>query len=304
MKPIKHFLDIDQFSYDELKEILELAREVKKKVKAGESHQPLQGKHLAMIFEKPSTRTRVSFQVGIQQLGGQAVIIESEQSQLGRGETISDTAQVLSRYVDMIMMRCYSHEDLLKLAEHATVPVINGLSNNSHPCQVMTDLLTIDEHCGGIHDKNIAWIGDGNNNMVRSWMHAAAKFNFHLLIASPKAYRPNQEMLSWAENARCNVTVSDDPIEVVEKADVINTDCWVSMGDADADDRIWRLTPYQVNGQLMAHAKPGAIFMHCLPAHRGEEVTDSVIDGSHSVVFDQAENRLHVQKAIMEWLMR
>lgn len=301
---VRHFLDIHSYNLQELRDILRLARDGKAILKLNDSHQPLAGKTLAMIFEKPSTRTRVSFQVGVQQLGGQAILIESEQSQLGRGESVADTARVLSRYVDMVMIRCYDHEDLLAFAEHASVPVINGLTNESHPCQVMADILTIEEHLhDDIADKVIAWVGDGNNNMVRSWIHAAARFGFAFHITCPEAYKPDDAMLQWAKQEGADVLVSCDPADIVTNADVVNTDCWVSMGDKDVEERKALLQPYQVNSALMEMAKPNALFMHCLPAHRGEEVTDNVIDGSQSVVFDQAENRLHVQKGIMEWLV-
>lgn len=294
---VKHFLDIDAFDQHLLKGMLADARAMK----VGDTPPVMAGKQLAMIFEKPSTRTRVSFEVGVNQLGGNAVLLDSSNSQLGRGEAVKDTARVLSRYVDMIMVRCFSHETLLEFAEYATVPVINGLTNYSHPCQIMADLLTIQEHkhAEDFAELNIAWVGDGGNNMVHSWIHAAQVFGFSLSIASPERYRPDAGVLTRAEAAGARLTITSDVEAVVKQADVVNADCWVSMGDGDAEERLAHLQPYQVNAALMEKAKEDAIFLHCLPAHRGEEVTDEVIEGPQSVVFDEAENRLHVQKAIM-----
>lgn len=298
-----HFLDIDQISSQDLRTIIDLAKSLKIQLKQGEQYSPLPGKQLAMIFEKPSTRTRASFEVGINQLGGRAIILNAENSQLGRGESISDTAKVLSRYVNIMMIRCFSHNTLLELAKHSDAPVINGLTDYSHPCQIMADIQTIEEHRGNIAGKKIAWIGDGNN-MTNSWIHAAARFGFTLSIATPKEYKPEQSLIDWANNNGGNVAWSDNPSDAAKDADAINTDTWVSMGSKDAEERMELLRNFQVNQQLMSFAKKNAIFLHCLPAHRGEEVADEVIDGAQSVIFDEAENRLHAQKAIMIWCLQ
>lgn len=298
-----HFLDIDKIETSELRKILELAKSLKAKLKSGGAYHPLPGKQLAMIFEKPSTRTRASFEVGINQLGGNAIILNTENSQLGRGETISDTSKVLSRYVDMMMLRCFSHDTLLELAKHSGVPVINGLTDSSHPCQVMADIMTIEEHLGAIQGKKIAWVGDGNN-MANSWIHASARFGFQLSIATPVEYKPAQALVDWANANSGAVTWSSNPRDAAHAADVITTDAWVSMGVKNADERRALLKDFQVNTELMAHASKNALFLHCLPAHRGEEVTDEVIDSPQSVVFDEAENRLHAQKAIMIWCLQ
>jgi ornithine carbamoyltransferase len=298
----RHFLDIDALSSGDLRGILDRAHALKKELKAGKAHPLLAGKQLGMMFEKPSTRTRVSFQVGINQLGGQAIVMDSQTSQLGRGETVADTARVLSRYVDLIMIRCFSHATLLELAQYATVPVINGLTDRTHPCQIMADIQTIEEHSGNIKGKVIAWVGDGNN-VCHSWIQAAAKLGFALRIATPEALSPDAAILNEAKAAGADILLTRDPVEAVKGADAVNADCWVSMGDKDADARHRLLVPYQVNDALMQQADKKALFLHCLPAHRGEEVTDSVIDGSQSVVFDEAENRLHAQKAIMLWCL-
>lgn len=293
-----HFLDIDDFGQKHLRHLLDLAKQMKKgKVVS----KPLEGKQLAMIFEKNSTRTRVSFEVGANQLGGHALFLDSNSMQLGRGETVSDTAKVLSRFVDLIMIRCHEHTTLVELAKNATVPVINGLTDYSHPCQIMADILTFEEHQGSIEGQTIAWIGDGNN-VLTSWIHAAVQLGFALRIATPEELAPNPDVLEWASKKGGDVMVTRNPKEAVKGAKAINADCWVSMGDKDAERRRKLLEPYQVNSALMDRA-PDAIFMHCLPAHRGEEVTANVIDGERSVVFDEAENRLHAQKAIMAWCM-
>lgn len=295
MTDYKNFIDLDKIESSELRKIIEAAKSIKADLKNGKMDRPLEGKHLALIFEKPSTRTRVSFEVGINQLGGKPVVMTSTDSQIGRGEPIIDTANVLSRYIDIIMIRTFKHETLTELAEHASVPVINGLTDYSHPCQVMTDILTFEEHLGSIEGKIIAWIGD-TNNMANSWIQAADKFNFKLHISTPEEFSPPATKLP-------NVILFDDPKEAVKNADCVTTDTWVSMGDADAEYKIGVLTPYQVNEELMSYAKNNAIFMHCLPAHRDEEVTSSVIDGKQSVIYDEAENRLHAQKAIMLWCL-
>ncbi|MAK76854.1 MAG: ornithine carbamoyltransferase [Nisaea sp.] len=272
-----------------------------KAMKAGHEASPLAGKTLAMIFEKPSTRTRVSFEVGMRQLGGEALVLQSSDLQWGRGETVADTARVLSRYVDAIMIRTFGHDTLAELAAHASVPVINGLTDRTHPCQLMADVMTFEEHRGNIAGKVVAWSGDGNN-MATSWIHAAVKFDFTLRIACPAGLMPPAEVLDWARQAGGRVEVTVDPLAAVQGADCVTTDTWISMGDDDSD-RHNLLAPYRVDEALLAKAKPGALFMHCLPAHRGEEVTDAVIDGPQSVVWDEAENRLHAQKAVLKWCL-
>ncbi len=271
---------------------------------AGDAARPLAGKALAMIFEEPSTRTRISFERGIRQLGGDALVLEPSGSQLGRGETVADTARVLSRYVDAIVLRTTSERKLHEMAEHATVPVINGLTDRTHPCQLMADVMTFEEHRGPIENKVIAWSGDGNN-MATSWIHAAARFGFELRLACPEQLTPRREVLDWAASEGARITVSADAEGIVSGADAVVTDIWVSMGDEDNDSQQRRdlLQPFQVDDRLMARAKPDAIFMHCLPAHRGEEVTAGVIDGPQSVVWDEAENRLHAQKGILYWCL-
>lgn len=298
-----NFTDIANTNSQDLLDILASAKQIKHRLKSGETYRPLIGKQLAMIFEKPSTRTRASFEVGINQLGGQAIVLNSEQSQLGRGEPISDTAQVLSRYVDIMMIRCYKHESLMELAKLSSVPVINGLTDYSHPCQIMADVMTFEEHRGDISGKKIAWVGDGNN-MVTSWVQAAVKLNFSLSVATPKELSPNNDLLEWAKSENADVTFTNCPEEAAEKADLVTTDTWVSMGDSNAEERHKLLLPYQVNKSLMEKAKENALFMHCLPAHREEEVTSEIIDGPQSVIFDEAENRLHIQKAIMIWCLK
>ena len=295
--PIRHFLDLDDFAPEHLRELLTDA----KAMKAGHEARPLAGKTLAMIFEKPSTRTRVSFEVGMRQLGGEALVLQSSDLQWGRGETVADTARVLSRYVDAIMIRPFGHDTLAELAAHASVPVINGLTDRTHPCQLMADVMTFEEHRGNIAGKVVAWSGDGNN-MATSWIHAAVKFDFTLRIACPAGLMPPAEVLDWARQAGGRVEVTDDPLAAVDGADCVTTDTWISMGDDDSD-RHNLLAPYRVDEALLAKAKPGALFMHCLPAHRGEEVTDAVIDGPQSVVWDEAENRLHAQKAVLKWCL-
>jgi ornithine carbamoyltransferase len=258
-----------------------------------------------MIFEKPSTRTRVSFEVGIRQLGGEAVVLEQSGSQLGRGETVADTARVLSRYVDAIMIRTTSEEKLLEMAEHASVPVINGLTDRTHPCQLMADVMTFEEHRGPIKGKVVAWSGDGNN-MASSWIHAATRFGFELRLACPEQLTPPREVLDWAAAEGGRIAVTPDVEAAVEGTDAVVTDIWVSMGDEDVTSTQARhnlLRGYQVDQRLMARAKQDAIFLHCLPAHRGEEVTAEVIDGPQSVVWDEAENRLHAQKGILLWCL-
>jgi ornithine carbamoyltransferase len=254
-----------------------------------------------MIFEKPSTRTRVSFEAGMQQLGGNVIVLTQNDTQLGRGETIADTARVLSRYVDVIMIRTSDPAKLHELAENATVPVINGLTDHSHPCQVMADLMTFEEHRGPVEGKIFAWSGDGNN-VANSWVQAAAQFGFTLRIACPKDLAPLAQTVAWARQKGADLQITENPEEAADGADCVMTDTWVSMGH-QARDRHNLLAPFQVNRKLMARAKPSAVFMHCLPAHRGEEVTADVIDGPQSIVWDEAENRLHVQKGILAWCL-
>ena len=303
-----HFLDLTDFSHDQLRAILNGANALKAARQASRiagkraENRPLDGKVLAMIFDKPSTRTRVSFDVGMRELGGETLMLTGAEMQLGRGETIADTARVLSRFVDAIMIRTLDHGKVVELAENATVPVINGLTKNSHPCQVMADVMTFEEHSGPIQGRSVAWLGD-SNNVLASWVHAAARFDFQLKIASPDELSPTAELIAWARNEGARVTVTRSPQDATEGADCVVTDCWVSMGDEDAGRRHNLLLPYQVNAKLMKLASPKALFMHCLPAHRGEEVTDEVMDGPQSVVFDEAENRLHAQKGILAWCL-
>ena len=299
---VRHFLDLIEVPAAELRAILESARVMKAQIKtAGASERkPLAGKTLAMIFDKPSTRTRVSFDIAMHQLGGEAIMLTAQEMQLGRGETIADTARVLSRYVDAIAIRTLDHSTLAELAKYATVPVINGLTKLSHPCQVMADVMTFEEHRGPIRGRTVAWSGD-DNNVLASWMHAADRFDFSLRVATPPELAPKKPLTDWIKASGAAITLLNDPEEAVTDADCVVTDTWVSMGDRDEGRRQNLLKRYQVNAELMARAKPDAIFMHCLPAHRGEEVTDEVIDGPHSVVFDEAENRLHAQKGILAW---
>jgi len=302
---IRHFLDLIALPAGDLRVMIEAARAMKARGKAsgGPRDRPLAGKTLAMIFDKPSTRTRVSFDIAMRQLGGDTVILTGQEMQLGRGETIADTARVLSRYVDAIMIRTLDHETLAEFAQHATVPVINGLTKSSHPCQVMADVMTFEEHRGPIRGRTVAWAGDANN-VLASWMHAAQRFEFSLRVATPPELAPKTPLLDWIKTSGATIRLGHDPEQAVAGADCVVTDTWVSMGDRDADGhRHNLLTRYQVNAALMARAKPDALFMHCLPAHRGEEVTDEVIDGPHSVVFDEAENRLHAQKGILAWCL-
>jgi ornithine carbamoyltransferase len=300
----RHFLDLSDFTGADLRRVLDASAAIKAKRRKGEiaSERPLAGKVLAMVFDKPSTRTRVSFDVGMRELGGETLMLTGSEMQLGRGETIADTARVLSRYVDAIMIRTLDHEMVLELARHATVPVINGLTKMTHPCQIMADVLTFEEHRGPIRGRTVAWTGD-SNNVLASWVHAAARFDFTLRIASPPELAPRPELLTWAKREGAEIVLTTDAYEAVNKADAVVTDCWVSMGDEDEGRRHNLLMPYQVNRKLLGAAKKDAIFMHCLPAHRGEEVTDEVIDGPHSVVFDEAENRLHAQKGILAWCL-
>ncbi len=306
MSKPKHFLDISDHDTATLKAMIAEARR-RKQARTGlakgvpDSDKPLDGKVLAMIFDKQSTRTRISFDMAARQLGGSALMLTGNEMQLAREETIADTARVLSRYVDAVMIRLLDHEMVEELAANATIPVINGLTKWSHPCQVMADVMTFEEHKGSIAGATVCWSGDGNN-VLTSWVHAAVKFGFKLNVASPKELTVEQETREWAAGHK-NVAFTTDAEAAAEGADCVVSDAWVSMGDDNATKRHNLLKPYQVNRHLMGLAKKDAIFMHCLPAHRGEEVTDEVIDGPQSVVFDEAENRLHAQKAILAWAL-
>ncbi len=297
----RNFLDISALDAASLRGIIEDSAKIKAIREKDGTPQRLKGKILAMIFEKASTRTRVSFDVGMRELGGETIVLQSHDMQLGRGESIADTARVLSRYVDAIMIRTTSHDQILELAQYASVPVINGLTDKSHPCQIMADILTFEEHKGPIRDRVITWSGDGNNVAV-SWIEAAARFDFELRLACPPELQPPADVMDWARAQGARVQLMEDPFEAAEGSDCVVADTWVSMGDTDAANRHNQLKPYQVNTALMKAAREDAIFMHCLPAHRGEEVTAKVIDGPQSVVFDEAENRLHAQKGILAWV--
>ena len=301
---IRHFLDLSEISAPDLRRILDHAAAIKGRWRRGmpSRDKPLAGKTLAMIFDKPSTRTRVSFDVGMRQLGGEAIMLTGKEMQLGRGESIADTARVLSRFVDAIVIRILDHVAMHELAHHATVPIINGLTKRSHPCQIMADLLTFEERRGPIAGRTVAWVGDGNN-VLASWVQAAQRFGFTLKIATPQGLGLPADVVEWAKASAADVRLVDDPFAAVEGADCVVTDCWLSMGDEEQVSRHQLLQPYQVDAKLMAAASPEALFMHCLPAHRGEEVTDEVIDGPQSVVFDEAENRLHAQKGILAWCL-
>ena len=299
---MRHFLDLRDFSTDTLQSILDEGARMKVIQKSIGGHElPLSGKTVAMIFEKPSTRTRVSFEVGITQLGGKPLVLSANDLQSGRGESIEDTARVLSRYVNAITIRCYKHETLLTLAKYASVPVINALTNWSHPCQLMADLMTMIEYHGPLAGQTVAWLGDGNNVAV-SWIEAAVRFGFQLRIAGPQRYAPPAGLLAWARANGGDIILTDDVKLAIDKVQTVVTDVWISMG-ADEGNRCKDFAPYQVNAKLMKSAASDAIFMHCLPARRGMEVTADVIDGPQSAVFDEAENRLHAQKAVMAWCL-
>ncbi len=302
MAGLRHFLDLSQVSTEDLKQILHRAAVIKARRVKGvpAAEKPLAGKFLGMVFDKPSTRTRVSFNVAMRELGGETIMLTGAEMQLGRGETIADTARVLSRFLDAVMIRILAHDDLTQLARHASVPVINGLTKLSHPCQVMADVLTFEEHRGPIQGRTVAWTGDANN-VLSSWIHAARRFDFTINVATPRDLPPTPEVLLWAKDNGAQLNLTHDPYAAVAGADAVITDCWISMGDEEETHRHNLLAPFQVNEKLMKAAGKDAIFMHCLPAHRGEEVTDAVIDGPRSVVFDEAENRLHAQKGILSW---
>ena len=301
----RHFIDLWRFDEPTLRAILDDAK-ARKAARIGwpkgkaDPDAPGRDRTLAMVFEKNSTRTRFSFDASIRQLGGASIIATASDMQLGRGETIEDTARVLSRMVDAVMIRANHHGTLEQFAAHADVPVINGLSDKGHPCQVIADLQTIEEHRGLVAGKTLAWIGDGNN-MCSSFLHVAAQLKFRLTIACPQVYAPDRDDVARAVEAGAQIEITQDPKAAVRGADVVLADTWVSMGDFDHDERLAALAPYQVDEPLMALAKPDALFLHCLPAHRGEEMTEGVIDGPQSVVWDEAENRIHAQKAILAW---
>lgn len=299
--PPRHFLDLDKFDRATLRSILDHARAMKN---SDEKFIDIcRNKILLMIFDKPSTRTRISFDVAMRQLGGETITLNATDMQLGRGETIADTARVLSRYADGVVLRTNNHAKLVELADNASIPVINGLTDLSHPCQILADFLTFEEKRGPIEGKTIAWIGDGNNVAV-SWIHGAARLGFKLRLACPDELRPPEKIVAWAKEVGGDVIVVSDPEEAAAGADALVTDVWVSMGDTDIERRHEILKPYQVNEALMKKASPDAIFLHCLPAHRGDEVTSGVIDGPQSVIFDEAENRLHIQKAILAYALK
>ncbi|ETW13809.1 ornithine carbamoyltransferase [Roseivivax marinus] len=306
---MNHFLDIHTTDPADLDAILKNAARMKEARNGApkatpDAEQPLKNHMVALIFEKPSTRTRVSFDVGVRQMGGETMVLSGTDMQLGHGETIADTARVLSRYVDMIMIRTFDESVLQEMAEYASVPVINGLTDRSHPCQIMADLLTYQEHRGDIRGRKVVWSGDGNN-VCASWLHAAAQMGFDFTFTGPVQLDPEMEFVGLARNKGVQVTIERDPMKAVEDADLVITDTWVSMHDAQSarERRHNMLRPYQINANLMAKAKPDALFMHCLPAHREEEVTSEVMDGPHSVIWDEAENRLHAQKAVMRWCL-
>ena len=298
---VRHFLDISDFSTSQLRAMLDAGRAIKARRRTAEAKadKPLDGKVVAMIFDQPSLRTRASFEVGITELGGSPMMVTGKEIELGERETVADTARVFSRYVDAIMIRILDHAHLLELAEYATVPVINGLTKASHPCQVMADIMTFEEHRGPLHRRKIAWTGD-TNNVLASWIHAAGRFDFDLHIATPAELAPPVALTNWARENGAKLTLTTRPEEAVEGADCVITDCWVSMGDTEGN-RHNLLRPYQVNEGLLRRADKQAVFMHCLPATRGEEVTNEIMDGPQSVVYDEAENRLHAQKAILAW---
>jgi len=307
---MNHFLDINKTTPAALRRMIDHARAMKtarsgRAKGAPDDDQPLAGRMVALIFEKPSTRTRVSFDVGVRQMGGQTMVLSGADMQLGHGETIADTARVLSRYVDLIMIRTFEEQTLLDMAEHATVPVINGLTNRSHPCQIMADVMTYEEHRGPIRGRKVVWSGDGNN-VFASFAHAAGQFGFDLTFTGPETLDPEALFLDEARARGARVTIERDPFRAVAGADLVVTDTWVSMHDPQSarERRHNQLRGYQVNEALMARAKPDALFMHCLPAHREDEATSGVMDGPHSVIFDEAENRLHAQKAILRWCLQ
>ena len=307
---MRNFLDISDLSSNELRAIIEEAKARKKKREnynksAADDDKPFAGRSMVMIFEKPSTRTRMSFDIAVKQLGGSSIILNPDGIHYGKGnETLKDTAKVLSQYVDIVMLRTSSHKHLEEFGKYLDIPIINGLSEQSHPCQIMSDILTFEEFKGSIKDKTISWLGDGNNNMSNSLIEAAGKFNFNLKIGCPKKYSPNKKIISWAKKNKVNILVTTKPEEAVNNSDCVMTDKWISMNDkVNQKQKKKNLRNYQVNKKLMKKAKSDAIFMHCLPVGRGEEVTDEVIDGKQSVVWTQALNRVHAQKSIINWCL-
>ena len=306
---MKHFLNINEMSTEDLTGILKQAQKMKTDrvdLPKGtyDEGQPLSQHIVALVFEKPSTRTRTSFDVGVRQLGGQPMLLSGTEMHLGKGETISDTARVLSRYVDLIMLRTFESQTLYEMAKHSTVPVINGLTNESHPCQIMADIMTFEEKRGSIKGKKVVWFGD-SNNVFNSFLQAAEKFNFSLIFSGPKELDPPKNLIKNAKNLKIDFKIDRDPISAIKDADLVATDTWVSMHDnpEEKQNRHNQLKAFQVNEELMSKANHEALFMHCLPAHRNEEATSGVLDGKNSVIFDEAENRLHVQKAIMRWCL-
>ena len=299
-----NFISIADISADEIHETLELAVEIKAKLKAGEEYKPLAGKTMAMIFAKPSARTRISFETGMNKLGGYALYLSPDDISIGEREAVKDIAQVISRYNEAIMARLFSHEHMLELAEYASIPVINGLTDYNHPCQVMGDILTVKEHHGNLDNLKVVFVGDGNN-VTNSWLNLAAKIPMHFVLTGPEGYDPDEKTLTDAKESGISIIeIIHDPVKALKDADVIYTDVWASMGqEEESVKRAEEFKVYQLNSDLMLHAKPTALVMHCLPAHRGEEITDEVIDGANSIVFDQAENRMHIQNAIMVQLM-
>lgn len=304
---MRHFLSLADLSADDIRSILDNAH-ARKAARVGQpkgtidADAPLEGHTLAMIFEKSSTRTRFSFEQGMRQLGGSAIVATSDTMQLGRGEPVKDTARVLSRYVDAIMMRVNSHDTLIEFARHATVPIVNGLSDNNHPCQIIADLMTLEERGLTLKGARLAWIGDGNN-VAMSFVNLAAQTGIDLVVASPDGYRLRGQDVERARAAGANITLTDDPDEAAKGADALITDCFVSMGDKDYEQRIKTLSPYNLDSARVAKAKPGAVVLHCLPAYRGQEITDSVMESEQSAIWDEAENRLHAQKAILMWCL-
>ena len=308
---MNNFLNISDLSAQQLRQIIEEAKERKSNRKGfnkseADKDKPFAGKSMIMMFEKPSTRTRISFDIAAKQLGGSTIILNQEGIHYGKGdESIKDTAKVLSQYVDLIMIRTAAHKNLVEFAKHADIPVINGLSEISHPCQIMSDILTFEELKGNIKGKTIAWLGDGDNNMSYSFIEASAKFNFNFNIGCPDKYKPNKNILAWAKKNKALVSIFKNPAEAVKNVDCVMTDKWVSMNDkVDKNKKKKLLKPYQVNKKIMKLAKSDAIFMHCLPVSRGEEATDEVVDGKQSVIWLQAENRVHAQKSIMNWCLK
>jgi ornithine carbamoyltransferase len=304
-----HFLDLHTTPEADLRAMITQARAMKDARRglpkgAHDATRPLAGRMIALIFEKPSTRTRISFDVGARQMGGEVMVLSGKDMQLGHGESIADTARVLSRYVDLIMLRTFEEATLLEMAEHATVPVINGLTDASHPCQIMADIVTYEEHRGDIRGRKFVWSGDGNN-VCTSWLHAAGQFGFDLTFTGPETLDPNPRAVEFARSKGSKVEISRDPMAAARGADAIVTDTWVSMHDPESarERRHNQLRPYQVTSEMMAQGQPDALFMHCLPAHRNEEATSAVMDGPQSVIFDESENRLHAQKAILRWCL-